>query len=407
MPVFVNMGVIIHPDEKKPRRAGKPSGSMFTTQRRNMTNTISDDDLAALQQAATALISERAPLPTYTDLPPHVASIAPGLVRPDYLTMTYDLEPQEATWSMLGILAGLFGLHRGAISSTVVDRGALGWIKTTKYVDDFGHLLVTLLTGGDSQRGRARLEIRGDACSRAADWSLLLARLSECRPTITRIDLAADFLDGSVTLSEVVDAHGLGLFSSRGPAPATSCAGDWLGDNPKGRTLYIGSRASGKLWRWYEKGKQQGDPSSPWVRGELEIRNSERDIPLDVLTNCATYYGGGSKYAAAVMGTLKVSTIALRKHHAALILDHQIHHARQSYGHLIELARSARIDETVIAAGLSRVVERRNTPLWSQLLQRVPDWQEVLFQSLAFEAVSAPDHGTFSRRLSQVREDFE
>jgi len=41
---------------------------------------------------------------------------------------------------------------------------------------------------------------------------------------------------------------------------------------PSGRTIYIGSRKSKAFVRCYEKGKQLGDPSSTWVRVELELR---------------------------------------------------------------------------------------------------------------------------------------
>lgn len=60
----------------------------------------------------------------------------------------------------------------------------------------------------------------------------------------------------------------------------------------KGRTLYIGSRESGKLLRVYEKGKQMGDPKDKWVRWELELHSSQRVIPLDAMVNCSEYLAG-------------------------------------------------------------------------------------------------------------------
>lgn len=44
---------------------------------------------------------------------------------------------------------------------------------------------------------------------------------------------------------------------------------------------------------YYEKGKQLGDPSSPWVRVELELRGKSRLIPWDVLTSPGIYLAGG------------------------------------------------------------------------------------------------------------------
>lgn len=60
----------------------------------------------------------------------------------------------------------------------------------------------------------------------------------------------------------------------------------------KGRTLYIGSRESGKLLRIYEKGIQMGDLNDTWVRWELELHSSQRVIPLDTLIKPSEYLAG-------------------------------------------------------------------------------------------------------------------
>ena len=56
-----------------------------------------------------------------------------------------------------------------------------------------------------------------------------------------------------------------------------------------GWSLWLG----GRLLRIYEKGKQLGDPLSPWVRWELELHNKDRTIPLDVLIRPGHYLAGG------------------------------------------------------------------------------------------------------------------
>lgn len=60
----------------------------------------------------------------------------------------------------------------------------------------------------------------------------------------------------------------------------------------KGRTLYIGSRESGKLLRVYEKGKQMGNPKDKWVRWELELHSSQRVIPLETMIKASEYLAG-------------------------------------------------------------------------------------------------------------------
>jgi len=60
----------------------------------------------------------------------------------------------------------------------------------------------------------------------------------------------------------------------------------------KGRTLYIGSRESGKLLRVYEKGIQMGDSQDKWVRWELELRSSQREIPLETMIHPENFLAG-------------------------------------------------------------------------------------------------------------------
>ncbi|MDP1340470.1 replication initiation factor domain-containing protein, partial [Klebsiella variicola] len=67
-----------------------------------------------------------------------------------------------------------------------------------------------------------------------------------------------------------------------------------------GQTGYVGSRASGKFYRGYEKGKQQGDSASLWFRHEVELRSVNREIPLHVLTDPDRYFCGFYPYLAEV-----------------------------------------------------------------------------------------------------------
>ncbi len=53
--------------------------------------------------------------------------------------------------------------------------------------------------------------------------------------------------------------------------------------------------------RIYEKGKQLGDPESPWVRWELELHNTDREIPFDVLLQPGRYVAGAYPATAPLM----------------------------------------------------------------------------------------------------------
>ena len=146
--------------------------------------------------------------------------------------------------------------------------------------------------GGKSQRGTVHVELNGTACARINSWSNVQEWGRSLNIKITRVDLAHDDFEALIVNIRVARAwHEAGAFSTNGRPPAARFIDD-LGSN-NGKTLYIGKRANGKLLRIYEKGKQLGDPTSLWVRVELELRNKGRLIPLDILTNPSDYLAGG------------------------------------------------------------------------------------------------------------------
>lgn len=113
---------------------------------------------------------------------------------------------------------------------------------------------------------------------------------------ITRVDLANDNFHSKVTLDDYLAMYHADLFTSRGRPPEIEQAGNWVKPNGKGRTLYVGSRKSGKLLRIYEKGLQLAngfhEKFPNWVRVELELKNQDRVIPLDVLLRPGQYLAG-------------------------------------------------------------------------------------------------------------------
>lgn len=134
---------------------------------------------------------------------------------------------------------------------------------------------------------------------------------------ITRIDLAHDDYAGTRSIAVARKYAKKGGFSSGGRPcsymyiESGTLSNKYLKDNfkevtdskstakksygfmpTKGRSLYIGSRESGKLLRVYEKGKQMGDPKDKWVRWELELHSSQRVIPLDTMIKPSEYLAG-------------------------------------------------------------------------------------------------------------------
>lgn len=151
--------------------------------------------------------------------------------------------------------------------------------------------------GKNDQQGTMLVELNGLGCINALPgWeSRLFDFLSSValRPSITRIDLAHDDFEGSRVSPDWAEAQWLagGFTKCVGKNPNIERAGNWHEITGAGRTLYVGSRKYSSLFvRVYEKGMEQGDSSSPWTRAEVEIKNSDRVIPLDILVRPSDYF---------------------------------------------------------------------------------------------------------------------
>lgn len=162
--------------------------------------------------------------------------------------------------------------------------------------ENFGYVCIGN-AGKNDQQGTMLLELNGQGCINAkAGWEKrlhdFLAHVA-LRPSITRIDLAHDDMEGTRVTPDWAEAQWLagGFTKCVGKNPNIERAGNWHEPNGNGRTLYVGSRKHSTLYvRDYEKGKEQGDPTSPWCRLEVEIKNSDRVIPFDVLLRPSDYF---------------------------------------------------------------------------------------------------------------------
>lgn len=145
--------------------------------------------------------------------------------------------------------------------------------------------------GGEHQRGTVHLELDAHGCARIQDWNAVRVWCEAYGVRITRIDLAHDDFSGEwVSVAAARAWFDAGQFNTGGRAPYARLVDD-LGSE-KGKTLYVGQRQNGKLCRIYEKGKQLGDPRSPWCRVEVEFRGKSREIPHDILVRPSSYLAG-------------------------------------------------------------------------------------------------------------------
>lgn len=261
----------------------------------------------------------------------------------DWCTATWKPEPDEH------VMATILGLLRdlGLPAQAEAGPGHFGYANGARiYVmlDDGSHHQVALCDwGGDRMKGRARLDLSGSACARISNWQTLQDWLGQqWETTLTRVDLAVDCLDGEFTVDHAREWLAEGQFTvGEGRPPRHSTPGDWLSPTPfYGRTLEIGRRENGKMLRAYEKGLQLAPGSGDkWTRFEVELRNKDRDIPLDVLTRCDEYFVGAYVCLQQLL-PVAGERIATHQKEGELSLGQLVQYCREAYGKLFTVVRA-------------------------------------------------------------------
>jgi len=210
----------------------------------------------------------------------------------DWLNATFDA---PAFSSVPDLMAQVGRLMARPISA-YLDGGLFGFeerYRLESRLDDGAKVEVgAIALGGASQRGRWLLQLTGKGCGLVKDWSGIQKLLHTLEATITRVDLAVDFLDGEYSVDDAMTLYHDGAFISRGRNPDLDIQGAWHEGGSKGRTLYVGKLKNGKTLCVYEKGRQLNMKDSNWTRYEVRLGNRDRVIPLDVLTNPDKFFVG-------------------------------------------------------------------------------------------------------------------
>lgn len=227
-------------------------------------------------------------------------------------------------------------------------RGLNGY----KYSFDLGTSTGKFAYGG--QRDTAWITLPGKACALIDDWRPLIQIFSEKRRArITRWDGAVDSYDGSYSINTALDILKQGLFNAGGRAPVLNQRGNWIEPDGRGRTLYLGKRENGKILRIYEKGMQLGYQWHPWVRWELEVHNTDRVIPWEVLLKPGEYFVGG--YPKALKwANFPASRIKTIQKAQTISYGELVKHASTAYGHLINVMLSVEESDKAIIDKLIR-----------------------------------------------------
>jgi len=176
-------------------------------------------------------------------------------------------------------------------------------------INENGQEVASVSGGGESQCGTFCFSLKGNDCTFAQPgWEQrvydFFAPLSA---KVTRIDLARDFFAGQYGYQQAVQAYQDGEFSYRGRAPSKMSIGDLLDGHST--TFQVGKRESGKIFRGYDKGHQFKLMDDPWWRAEVELRSSNRIIPLETLIRPAAFFAGAYGFTARILEGVEPQTI--------------------------------------------------------------------------------------------------
>ncbi|CAN5907004.1 hypothetical protein BH11PSE12_BH11PSE12_17250 [soil metagenome] len=218
--------------------------------------------------------------------------------------------------------------------------------------DDMGFVCL----GG--QENTMLVTLTGQGCTIANQgWETrLYAFLSNTncvRPSISRIDLAHDDFAGKYLSVDWAETqwHVRGFNTSRGGRKVNiECVGNWHAPTGAGRTLNIGMRTSGKFLRVYEKGRQLGDVTSEWCRAELEIKSSDRIIPLDILLQPSDYFAGAYPCFEQFAHIDTPKRVKLREKVAHIVTDAAVKITKHQYGKYLSVFRQLWGDKAALDA---------------------------------------------------------
>lgn len=218
--------------------------------------------------------------------------------------------------------------------STVRSSGAFFYTRSYELGDNYG----MVCHGG--QNNTILVSLNAVGLSQAKDnWEVRLFRFLQTaiQANITRIDLAHDLFNAPLfTVDHYLNQYEKGAFTNYSRPPKVGQAGNWLTANDDGRTLYIGKRTNGLFCRIYEKGLQLKSVDKPtWVRIEVELKNVDRIIPLEVLLFPHQFLAGSFPAFRFISQSFK--RIETYQHEVKADLNHREKWAKRQTGGFIKL----------------------------------------------------------------------
>lgn len=230
------------------------------------------------------------------------------------------------------------------------------------YVNGQEIKLAAVGCGGENVGGTMMVDMSGHGCAVVDDWGAVYATVQDLDATITRCDLARDFVEGQVSVDQVEQLYFSGEFNAGGRIPKyKKIESGVAGFGPcGGRTLEIGRRVNGKMLRAYEKGRQLGKQDSEWVRIEIEFRNKDRVVDHRILIERDRYFVGAYKALEQFLDAdpLKCATDqkVVVEVHDEIVLERKLDSMQVQYGKTVAYAKSTKYsNDAALTMRITRV----------------------------------------------------
>jgi phage replication initiation protein len=201
-----------------------------------------------------------------------------------------------------------------------------------------GSLVGRVGSGGNAET--VCVSLSGAGCALVKDWLCTVVQARRLRAHLSRVDVAFDDFEAE-TFGEIREVNTwaiTGQFNAAGHGKP--CATRFMDDHGKGAgsTVYVGSRGRKQLCV-YEKGKQLGDPLSPWIRCELRLWAADCIIPLDVLVTPGDYLRGAYALLAEKLPAVSTELAKPERLHRAVkaTAEASIRFLRQQCGPTLDL----------------------------------------------------------------------
>lgn len=133
--------------------------------------------------------------------------------------------------------------------------------------------------------------------------------------------------------------HNNGLFNRHNKRPKSEMKGTaWREEDGTGKTFAVGTRGSSKYARIYEKGRQLGDKDSLWTRFEVEFRNKDCVIPMEILTNQGEFLTGAYPVGETLFNS-PATSIAAATEKVNITFESRKTHAKNQVGRFVRFLK--------------------------------------------------------------------